>query len=651
MVEKFILTPQGQEIVINQGSIDGAIDLFSYGPDIEPAARTLGSLYVLGWRQADTNTMGYMVSLIAALARREYYSQPSQAPKEAFARTLRKINEVVDEFFKSAGIDLAVGIFAVAGGTIMVSKLDKFKILLAREGQVIDILNNVMLFTKEHLEKRRFSSIISGSIQAGDRLLAYYPARSIVARERMLKGWLLGEEGPAFATRLQQLGQEQPAFAASFLHIDLVQTAEPIIEEEQKELPPQQNAALAWSPRQQSDTQPPTPPLTIDTEQEVPQLIPSEFSLGTRQSKLSRWMNRLQVIRLNGRGKAIILAGVSLVIVGGVLAAKSLLFVSAENKKLTQTIQSIQDEVAQAQQKAHDAPAEARAILVRALSSLTAAVDTEKDHAAKQLAATITAALDGLDNAQPAQTSIIAQLDPDTDPIALAVWSSSSHALWAVTGAEASLAVVRIGEDGLINDRTTLTDIHPDILVGHQDGILVIDATSHTIARVHNGTVTSHTIPTQEHILDAAVFADALYLLTDHSILKISDLDTQKPVTKQWLSSQEELSAGAARIWVDGNVYTLDRKGTLATYYKGKKVGEVLIPLESSGSWRLVPATPEGLAVASADRQRVYVFDLETGALDRTLTVDSQQPLRAMAEGPNGSVIAVTQDNRIWKVQ
>lgn len=664
-MERLSLTPKGQEIIVNNGSTDGAVDLFSYGPEMEPSARTLGSLFVLGWRQADTNTMGYMVSLIAALARREYYSQPSQLPKEAFARTLRKINEVVEEFFKSEGVDLAVGIFAVAGGTIMVSKLEKFKVLLARDGEVIDILNNISLFNKEHLEKRRFSSIISGSIQAGDRLLAYYPAKNVVARERAFKGWLLSPEGPA--ARLAQLGQEQPAFAASFVQVDITQTAEPaqitpeplvpsrVEGEPEPTMPsdPTTTPSLAWAPRQQTTlvTAPPaggSPAQTLDTEQEVPHIIPTEFSLGTRQSSIGRAFGRLHLWRLDGRGKAIVLAVAALVIAGGVLTARSLWFTSPQEEKTQAVLAEIAADLTLARSKE---PTEARTILVRALSTLSEYPDLAENKEAEKLSGEISAAMDGLDNAESANISVLSQLDPKLDRIVLATWASSSASLWAVTTADDAFSVIRLGGDGLPTSRVAL-EAKADILLGHGNGALVIDADTRIVYRVVDDTISSYAIPTQESVLDATVYADTLYLLTDKSILKISDLETRKPVTKQWLTDQAQLAPGAAAIRVDGSVYTLGRDGMFTTYYKGTKSAAVETSVKPSGNWRLVPtADPLQFAVANADRQRVYAFTLADGALTRTLKLDSQQPLVLMAEGPDNSVIAVTKDNRIWKLQ
>jgi len=668
-MERFTLTPKETEIVVNNGSTEGAVDLFSYGPEMEPAARTLGSLYVVGWRQADTNTMGYMVSLIAALARREYYAQPSATPRDAFARTLRRINEVVDEFFKSAGVELAVGIFAIAGGNILVSKLDKFKILLARDGQVVDILNNVMLFSKEHLEKRQFSSIISGSVQAGDRLLAYHPAKTITSRERAIKALLLAEDGPILAARLAQLGEEHHEFSASFVHVDMVRTAAAVpqpVEPVEPPVPtpappaapeaPAPSPTLAWSPRQGGSAPVATtaaPARTTEAPQEIPHIIPTEYSLTTRRGPFTRIIGGVRFVRLDTRGKAIVLAVLALVVAGGALTARSLWFTSPEQEEAQALLEAVSADVRLAQTKtAANEPGEARTILVRALASLAGSSALSDDKEATRLTASIVAAMDGLDHAQAATPSVIAQLDPATDKVSLAAWSSASQSIWAVSSAEGVTSVIQL-RDGTVAGRTVLAEPGtPDILVGWDDGVLLVDSAARRISRVSGGQVRTYDIPVQETILDAVPFAGALYVLTDRTILRIGDLNTAKPVTKRWLTSDADLAPGAARIWVDGNIYTLGRDGTLTTYFKGKKVSSAPAPLVPSGAWRLTPtASAEEIAVASPDRMRVYVISLKDGTLIRTLKLESQQPVLLMAEGPEGSTLFVSKDNRIWKLQ
>lgn len=662
-MERLTLTPQSREIIVNNGSLEGAVDLFSYGPEPEQALRPLGSLYVVGHRDTDSSNVSYMVSLIAAMARREYYARPGEEPREAFTRALRKINEVVDEFFKSSGVNLSVGVFAIAGGTILVSKLDKFKLLLAREGQVIDILNNVVLFSKEHVQKRQFSSIISGSVQPGDRILAYYPSKGMTTRERHIKTCLV-KMGPAvFSQKLTDIGQEHPSFAAALLYVDMVQLSESAERApwQPRELaaPAQVDAQLAWKPRQHSVAATVAPAQQPEAEQEIPHIIPTEFSLGTRRSSMGRLLGRVRFVRLDGRGKAVFLAACAVIVIGGVLAAKSVFYTSPEGQKTRQLIQGINTDVQLAKSKiAENRAGEARQLLVRALSTLTGAgLGDDKD--ARALTASIVSAMDSLDNAQDASLSLTAQLDPQTDRLVVATWSSVSQSLWAVTAApDETISLIRI-TDGLADSRAALNGIQPSAVLPFKSGLpagqagaLVLDAAARKIVRILNDAAKSYTIPTQETILSASSYESNIYVLTDKSILKVSDLDTAKPVTKQWLLKAADLASGAARLYVDGTIYTLGRDGMLTTYYKGKRSAQVQVPLDPSGAWELAAGPQEGqLAVMNTDTKRIYIIAIKDGSLVRTLKLDVQQPLLQMLGGPNDSVLFITKDNKVWEAK
>ncbi len=684
-MEKLTLKPHANEIMVNHGTTDGVIDMFSYSPD-DAASRSFGSLYVLGHRDTDSSNVGYVVSLISALARREYYANPNLPPREAFSRTLRKANEIVDEFFRNGEVRLSVGIVAIAGSTIMVSKLDKFKILLARENQVIDILSNVLLFSKEHGEKRRFSSIIHGSVQPGDRILAFIPTRAITSRERNLKSWFLKLPQDEFSTRVTDIGAEHATFAAAMLHIDITQTSEPalmpspqppeLMHEEPMPVPSlaashtvSDRGTLAWKPRQWGTALGAPTPQTIDAsaslssqpvelggsrqpdgmDTEVPRIIPSEFSLGTRRTMLSRWFGRIHFVRLDGRGKAITLALVAMLTIGGALIAKSFLFVSPQEQKEKQALSDIRRDLDLARSKiAQNDRIEARQLLANALSALLDMKLTDGD--AKDLQSSITSAMDSVDNAKPSAPTLIASPQPDALSITLAAWSSASHAIW-VGGMTESGAWVAPLRDGTIGTHVEFGSVKPDLLISWRDGVMALDSANRTIIRQVGDTVKAYIIPTQDALLDAAEFADNLYVLTDKSILKISDLDTDKPVTKQWLADTAELAAGAARIWVDGSVWTMSRDGSLVTYYKGKKTAQVAAPLSPAGTWRLVGSSDGLLAVGNGDTRRIYLINPQDGSLVRTLKIDSQLPFTYLSAGPDGSVLLITKESKVWQVK
>ncbi len=678
-MEKLTLTPHAHEIIVNSGATDGAVDMFSYGPD-DASTRNLGSLFIIGHRDTDSSNAGYMVSLIAALAKREYYGQASPSPRESFAKTLRKVNEVVDEFFHAGDVKLSVGIVAVAGGTIMVSKLDKFKIFLARENQVIDIMSNVLLFSKEHTERRRFSSIIHGSVQAGDRILAFVPSRAVSLRERNVKGWLMKLPQPEFAERIAHIGSEYATFATAMLHIDIAQTSEPAHIPETRTpsfmpgdtgFPPvslaqqpseKSRSPIPWTPRQHatheitSSAQLATnraheerahPPVE---ELEAPRIIPAEFSLGMRRTLLSRWYNRMRFMRLDQRGKAIALGVVALLTIGTVATTRSFIFGNPTEERQSQALEAIRTDAEIARTKiAQNEHSEARRLLSQALASLIA-LNTESSDA-HDLRTTISSTLDSIDNAQNASMKLIASPQPEALSIALAGFSSASQSLWIGGISEESEVWMASIQDGVIGTRIATTLPKADRFIGWMDSIIAIDLESRTLSRLVGTSTVTYTIPVAETLLDVAEYNDSIYILTDRTILKISDLDTLKPVTKRWLTKDDELAVGAQRIWVDGDVWTMSPGGTLTSYYKGELERSIETSLSASGVWQLLSAPDGLLAVALGTDRRVYHINPKDGTLARTLKIDSLIPFSFVSQGPDNSVLMTTSESKVWQVQ
>lgn len=225
-MEKITIKPSAKEIILRGKPEDGHLDVFSYNYDGN-VSNGLGSLFVVGQVHPATDDTSYMVNLIASLAKREYYSQPDISQKEAFSRTLKKINEVLQDFFKNKGAKVNIGIFSMAGENILISKLGKFKMFLARGNDNIDILNNITLFNKEHIQDKEFSSVLSGKIMPKDKLFAFYPSRSIVAREKNIKKMLLDLDPETFDKELSAINQSSENFSCAAVHILVDKYVEP----------------------------------------------------------------------------------------------------------------------------------------------------------------------------------------------------------------------------------------------------------------------------------------------------------------------------------------------------------------------------------------------------------------------------------------
>ena len=90
-MEKVFISPVAKEILIKGSGKEGPVDLFSY--DGSGAAKTLGSLFLVGNIQnaaaeegSDEIDVGYVLNLVASLAKREYYANPDLAPKDEIGR-------------------------------------------------------------------------------------------------------------------------------------------------------------------------------------------------------------------------------------------------------------------------------------------------------------------------------------------------------------------------------------------------------------------------------------------------------------------------------------------------------------------------------------------------------------------------------------
>ena len=133
-MEKITLKPIARELLFKADEPDTHCDVASFS-GTNNQEKGLGSLYLISHIKYEHEDLGYVVSLLSSLARREYYSQTalkSQDPKQAFEGTLQKLNEVLKDFFDSKQFLLNIGLAAIAGEKIFISKLGKFKVALAR---------------------------------------------------------------------------------------------------------------------------------------------------------------------------------------------------------------------------------------------------------------------------------------------------------------------------------------------------------------------------------------------------------------------------------------------------------------------------------------------------------------------------------------
>ncbi len=676
-MEKVFINPVSKEILIKGAAKEGPVDLFSY--DGNGHAKTLGSLFLVGNIQnaaaeesSDDIDVGYVLNLVASLAKREYYANPDLNPKDAFAGALKKINGVVEEFFKKKDTKINIGIFAIAAEQIHISKIGKFKVFLARDGKNIDILNNIQLFNKEIIEEKEFSNIISGKIIEGDRLLAFYPSRSVTTREKSLKESLLNGTQEEFAAQLASIKEAKPEFSCVALHINIQRGTEAAVapriqpKELQKEVaeeivPAAQLAAMEPEDKAIEEEVEEEPELEVPAvepkpvahtishqavEPPIPKIIPSEFARGKRELSFAKHFRRIKNMNITPRVKAYTLGGAAIVAILAVIGLKSFVFVNASTKQINATVSEAQANLKLAQAKLSESDfIGARSLLVSSLSALAQSDSSNKK--VSDAKAELIKALDDLDGA--ADASLV---EPITIPIesgtAELVATAGSN-FYAYLGQEnGSGAIVKIS-GGTITSTTEVKDLKPDGIFTSDAHIALVDSSAKKIAALSTskGTLSTSTFSLANPLASYEIYTDNFYGLTDTGIIKIADAALGHTSVTPWLT--ESLAPDASLLAVDGNVYVLSSNGVLTTYYKGKKKAETKTAVAPEvGSLLLTNTDSPNLYLINISAGRIYVISKDTGAVSKTLKTTAK--ISHAALGLDDTVYLLS-DNKIWKVR
>lgn len=407
-MEKIFLKPTQTEILIKGSQKEGHFDVFSYDYSSDENKRRLGNLYIVGNVQhsnedfTDLNQeektgesdSTYVTNLVASLAKREYYANPDLSPKKAFSATLKKINDVVEEFFINKDVKINIGIFALANESINISKIGKFKILLARDDKTIDILNNINLFTKEKVEEKEFSHVISGKIVHGDKILAFCPSRLVTAREKSIKENFLKLNTAQFIEKIDAIKEEKPDFVCAALCINLNRIKEPAITPRTAKIVSPQ--IIMPKTTEEKHVKQITSTM-LASEPELPRIIRSEFSLGKKNNPLTITMGKITMLLPKRQNKMVFFVSLGVVVLIGTWAVKSIFFVSPAERQTTNAISEAQDNVKLAKTKiSQNDFLEARKLLLSSIMSINSVTSSVKTENTKE---EIVKLLDNLDQA------------------------------------------------------------------------------------------------------------------------------------------------------------------------------------------------------------------------------------------------------------
>ena len=428
-MEKILLKPTSKEILFKGSSKEGHLDTYSYDYDSDESKRKLGGLYMVGNIQSDEDStksgpdsnseetdFTYITNLIASLAKREYYSKPDLSPKEAFSSALKKVNDVVEEFFTNKKLKINIGIFALANENIYISKLGKFKIILARDNKNIDILNSIDLFTKEKVEEKEFSHVISGKVSQGDKILAFYPGKNITTREKTLKESFLKLNVDQFFEKINSIKEEKKEFSCAALCISLDKISEPAIAVKPKEKPtlpdttPENETIPQLVVKSNKMIEQINHHKTPNTqlEPELPRIIRSEFSLGKKEGPLSIILSKIKLLTPKRKNKIVFFASIIGLVMISTLTFKTLFITSPGEKETANIVKEAKENIKLAKTKiSQNDVLSARRLLLGSITGINSIAPSKKSDETKD---ELIKLLDGLDQASEASPILTEEL-------------------------------------------------------------------------------------------------------------------------------------------------------------------------------------------------------------------------------------------------
>jgi len=670
-MEKVFLKPTSQEMLFKANEPGVYFDSFEYGPH-DNKNKHLGHLYVIGHLKFGEENMDYVLNLISSLAKREYYSENGSAPedpKKAFELALKKLNEVLNDFFKNKELKINLGLLAIAGEKIYISKLGKFKVLLARSDEMIDILNNVDLFTREQTEEKQFSNIVSGKIQNDDKIFAFYPTRQLSAKEKNIKTLLGQKTQQDFVTELAAMHENSKNFSCCGFHIEVNKVKEPRVQiksiyEKGEVLPMPENQtelavtatvakesdALKSAPKSEENSAP-APGLTVSGETQLSKNAfrqkEAELSIVTRSNLFDKIGRKLSFAkigkttgRLPSRNKLAAVLVLTVILAGGFIAGKTFFLGNNAQKSTIKTAgENLKLAEIKLTQNENDA---ARDILALSLSSISGIPQADKK--VEVIKAKINALLDKIDLASARQPELFFSQSSQVVSKIAAIESEPN----SLTMLNQEKKVFKISETGAI-EKGSAGEPESSFVFQTEKFFLVYNGLDKVGSLdTDSGKYSVYSLKDASQAKDAAVYEGNLYILGDNAIYKYSDAATGNSQKKLWLGGLTD--SDKLSLAVDGNIYVLNADGTVIKYFKGKEESKVSLNFKFDYQARLLTnKSSPYFYVADYSEKRIRVFDKITGSLVLTYKA-SQLPLLKDIILSENALYLLTIDSQVWRI-
>ena len=332
-----------------------------------------------------------------------------------------------------------------------------------------------------------------------------------------------------------------------------------------------------------------------------------------------------------------------------VVTLKSFVFVSASSRALSSAASEANSSIQAAQTKvSQNDLLGAHSLLLSSLASINEAIRTNgTSDKADKAKGDIVKALDQLEQATDAVLVSVAAIPAESGTGRLLAASGAD--IYAYVDRGESGAIVRVSQDS-VSGGVQMSNIAPTSLFGSDDYISAIDPVSKRVSSLSLKKNQVGSIALPDGIVSSYMYRNNLYGIANGGVIKITDAATGHSNVSQWLADGS-LAADPRLIAVDGNIYVLSGSGVLSTYYRGEKKNELNVPVApDADSIMLTTEDGPSLFVVNKALRRIYIVNKSSGALERTLKLNSNSSVSGAAVSKDG-VVYVLIGNKVWKVQ
>lgn len=665
-MEKISLKSISKEIIYRNGGSGLYFDTFSYrGSSFQE--KNLGSLFIIGSVKYSQEDLSYLISLAASLAKREYYAGVAvrdQNPKASFENALKKLNEVLEDFFKNREFELSMGLAAVAGENIYLSKMGKIKAILARENECIDILNNIALFNKEVTEEKEFSNIVSGKLKADDKLLIFVPLRHISSREKSILDSFRKNSQTDFLDKIAQLAGKNDGFTCCAVHAEIKKIKEiPVMSRPnyQTFIATTNNGNLIKNEPQKTESvgvqgttdtaQSPIITAEVSETQETPKIIPADVSIVRRKNvftSLSGFFTNLNLKPRIGKrpnfNNHLIGTVAAFTILAVVIIGYFLVF-GAQSSETKSVIKQARDNIQLARTWI------AKNDLRSARGALRESLDKTSSLSAKDLKdvkSQMLALLDSIDKTSPKLPTIFRDLSGKNNKGNFLRISALAGDIYLLNNNGELSDVAGAGELTILGN---FKMEGRQALLETDSGVFAIDPATGAMNRIDKKSkkLTIDKLKDFTSVKDFAYYEANIYNISDGMVYKYADGLMGGAKKKTWA---KQVGQDIQSIAVDGNVFLLSSGGKLSQYFKGGKKSEFDLAISPASDARIFTAKDLPFVyLISKTEKRIMVFDKTNETLMTTYNLSNVGDVNDVAITKDQTIFILAGDNKVWQIK